>query len=77
MKSQPNNQWWITHERILRVTLGYPEYLQIIAMVDSGNGGQQKKAEYYRQKIPCPDYYKYIYTFNARQTRQGCGSGLT
>ena len=27
MKSRQNNQWWITHERLLRVTLGDPEYV--------------------------------------------------
>ena len=26
-KPTKNNQWWITHERMLRVFLGYPKYL--------------------------------------------------
>jgi len=33
MESQQKvNQWWITHER---VTMGHPDYSQMIAMVDS------------------------------------------
>ena len=35
MKSRQNNQWWIPHERLLRVTLGYPELSQYFAMVGS------------------------------------------